>query len=131
MKIYTENGDRQRIYIDVGAGDQVTTVMRKNMIWVESWNGDVATFNTERYSSRSNARMLGVLVDFYQKNGWEVSESVLEILKEHEALAEEERRRIGEKNRLEELKKEEERKRRGPCLYKKRVYQKRSRYFLP
>ena len=130
MRLYTENGDRQYVYIDVGAGNQVTTVMSRNMIFVDAFEGDIATYNTARYSSRSNARMLGALVEFYQKNGWEVSESVLEILKDHEARAVEERKRAEEKARLVELA-EEERKRAVATRYRVRVYQKHSKYFIP
>lgn len=109
MKIFLEGNDKQRIYVDVGDGNEVVRLMMKNSIFVEAWNGNVATINTAQLSLQHNARSLGVLMDYYRKNGWEVSEESQSIVTDMRHQAAQERLRW-EMEKIEEEKKRSEKK---------------------
>ena len=93
MRLWTENGNNQYVYIDVGAGNEVYNFMVKNSIFVEKVDGDVLTFNTSQFSLGRTANALSAIVDLYVQNGWEVTEDVKAIEVDFRKRAKEERER--------------------------------------
>ena len=126
-RIWTERNDRQRIYIDVGEGNDIYNFMVHNGIFVEKVDGDVLTYNTERFSLQTTAMNLQVLVEYYKKHYLEVSETAQEITNDFIRRAEEEAIAREERALAELQKKEAERKaaqtRQPPQLYKIRIRQ--------
>ncbi len=127
MRIWTEENDRQRIYIDVGDGNEVVDFMARNSIFVEKEDGNVLTYNTAQSSSYMTAGNLKALVEFYKRHGWEVTEDVQAITDDFIKRAEEERIAREERAIAEWQKQEAERlaakNRPTPQLYKVRVRQ--------
>ena len=129
MRIWTEENDRQRIYIDVGDGNEVVDFMARNSIFVEKEDGNVLTYNTAQFSLYMTAGNLKALVEFYKRHGWEVTEDVQAITDDFIKRAEEERIAREERAIAEWQKQEAERlaakNRPTPQLYKVRVRQHR------
>ena len=127
MRIWMNENDRQRIYIDVGDGNEVVNFMARNAIFVEKEDGKVLTYNTEQFSLYMTAGNLKALVDFYKRHGWEVTADVQALTDDFVKRAEEERIAREERAIAEWQKQEAERlaakNRPTPQLYKVRVRQ--------
>jgi DNA-binding PucR family transcriptional regulator len=125
-RIWTDENDRQRIYIDVGEGNEVVDFMARNSIFVEKENGNVLTYNTAQFSLYMTAGNLKALVEFYKRHGWEVTEDVQAITDDFVKRAQEEReRREEEQLRLWMEEQERQKKILQPQLYKVRLRQHR------
>lgn len=129
MRIWTDDKEKQRVYIDVGEGNEVVEFMRKNSIFVERWNGDVATFNTAQFSLQRSANNLFLLTDFYQKNGWEVDKESQTIVDELLAKAEEERLRREDEKLKKWAEEQEKKKKQQTPIYRVKVSKKGTWYF--
>ena len=90
-RIWMDENDNKRIFIDIGEDNEVYHFMVKNSIFVEKTDGDVLTYNVEMFSPSLTARNLKALTDFYKENGWEVSEDVETVTRVY-VKTEEERR---------------------------------------
>ena len=106
-RIWMEENDDKRIFIDIGEDNEVYHFLVKNSIFVEKTDGDVLTYNVEMFSPSMTARNLKALTDFYKENGWKVSEDVETVTRVY-VKTEEERREYREELELKKFLEERE-----------------------
>jgi transcriptional accessory protein Tex/SPT6 len=113
MRIYTKDGDKRFVYIDVGEGNEVVNFMYKNGIMVHKVDGDIMTFDTADSMSK-NVNWLCELVDFYKRKKYEVTAEAQQIVDDIKQRYEEERIRRVEERIKKNLEESENKKREVP-----------------
>lgn len=107
-RIWMNENDDKRIFIDIGEDNEVYHFMVRNSIFVEKTDGNILTYNTEMFSPALTARNLKSLTDFYKDNGWEVTDDVQTLVNVY-VKREEERREHYEELKLKQWFEEQER----------------------